>query len=231
MYSGGLIYGIDSSYILLIVVTFALGIASQAYINSTYKRWSRVRSSAGVPGAQVARQMLDAEGASQVGIDEIPGELTDNYNPKDNKLHLSHENFAQGSVAGVAVACHEAGHAVQNARGFVPMRIRSALVPVVNFASTIWIFVLLAGSLLHIAGLTTAAIVLFSFSVLFHLVTLPVEIDASRRAVAYIASSGLSDRDVRGARSVLTAAALTYVSAALISILQLLYLLGRNNRN
>ncbi len=228
MYHTGLIYGIDTSYIILIVITMALGLLTQGYINSTYKKWSRVRSSAGKSGAQVARQMLDSEGASEVGIDEIAGQLTDNYNPRDNKLHLSHENFANGSVAGVAVACHEAGHAVQNARGFALMRVRSALVPVVNFSSSIWIFVLLAGSLFHIAGLTTVAIVLFSFSVIFHLVTLPVEIDASRRAVAYISGSGMSDRDVRGARSVLTAAALTYVAAALISVLQLLYLMGRN---
>ena len=133
------------------------------------------------------------------------------------------------------MACHEAGHAAQRAQGYAMMRARTALVPVVNFTQQTWMLIFLAGIFLNIAGLATLAIVFFSFSVLFQLVTLPVEFDASRRAVAYIQESGMSATQVRGARAVLTAAALTYVAAALTSILQLLYLLyrtgGRNSRD
>ena len=129
------------------------------------------------------------------------------------------------------VACHEAGHAAQRQSGYAMMKVRTALVPVVNFTQNTWTIVLLMGLFMNIAGLTTLALVFFSFSVLFQLVTLPVEIDASRRAVAYIEQSGMSSKQVNGAKKVLTAAALTYVAAALTSIIQLLYLMARYNRN
>ena len=129
------------------------------------------------------------------------------------------------------VACHEAGHAAQRQSGYAMMKVRTALVPVVNFTQNTWTIVLLMGLFMNIAGLTTLALIFFSFSVLFQLVTLPVEIDASRRAVAYIEQSGMSSKQVNGAKKVLTAAALTYVAAALTSIIQLLYLMARYNRN
>ena len=140
-------------------------------------------------------------------------------------------NRSGGSVASVAVACHEAGHAAQRQSGYAMMKVRTALVPVVNFTQNTWTIVLLMGLFMNIAGLTTLALIFFSFSVLFQLVTLPVEIDASRRAVAYIEQSGMSSQQVNGAKKVLTAAALTYVAAALTSIIQLLYLMARYNRN
>ena len=133
-------------------------------------------------------------------------------------------------MASAAVACHEAGHAVQHARGYLPVRIRTALVPVVNFASGAWMLVFFAGVMLGLAGLVRLAVALFAFSVLFQVVTLPVEFDASRRAVAYIERSGMGEVAVRGAKKVLVAAALTYVAAALVSILQLLYYLSRTER-
>ena len=150
---------------------------------------------------------------------------------QDNNLYLSDANRSGGSVASVAVACHEAGHAAQRQSGYAMMKVRTALVPVVNFTQNTWTIVLLMGLFMNIAGLTTLALVFFSFSVLFQLVTLPVEIDASRRAVAYIEQSGMSSKQVNGAKKVLTAAALTYVAAALTSIIQLLYLMARYNRN
>lgn len=227
-------FGIDPLYLLVVLVCTVLGLAAQNYINSTYKTWSKVRSD-GDTGATVARRMLDANGCNAVGIKGVAGELTDHYNPQDNNLYLSDANRSGGSVASVAVACHEAGHAAQRAQGYAMMRARTALVPVVNFTQQTWMLIFLAGIFLNIAGLATLAIVFFSFSVLFQLVTLPVEFDASRRAVAYIQESGMSATQVRGARAVLTAAALTYVAAALTSILQLLYLLyrtgGRNSRD
>ena len=228
---GGYYFGMSPSYLLLIIVCTVIGLAAQAYIKRTYARWSKVPVSSGETGAQVATRMLRDEGAAGVGIVPVAGELTDHYDPRDNNLHLSRENLQGGSVASVAVACHEAGHAVQNARSYLPMQLRSALVPVVNVASSLWMLVFLAGIMLNLAGLTTLAIALFSFSVLFQLVTLPVEIDASRRAVAYISSCGMDPQAEQGARSVLFAAALTYVAAALVSVLQLLYLLGRSNRD
>ncbi|UEA46424.1 zinc metallopeptidase [Collinsella stercoris] len=221
-------FGFDPAYMLLVLVSTVIGLAAQGYINSTYRTWSRVPAS-GATGADVARRMLDANGCQVVDIKRVNGHLTDHYDPRDNSLHLSSENLTGGSVASVAVACHEAGHAAQKAHGYAMMKVRTALVPVVNFTQNTWMLVLMLGLFMNIAGLTTLAIVFFAFSVVFQLVTLPVEIDASRRAVAYIEQSGMGEVDVRGAKKVLTAAALTYVAAALTSILQLLYLLARTN--
>lgn len=225
-------YGLymDPAYLLVIVVSLVLGGVTQAYINGTYKRWSEVRGTAGRTGAEVARRFLDENGAQDVGIVRTSGHLTDYYDPRDNRLHLSDENFDGGSVASIAVACHEAGHAIQTARGYAPGRFRTALVPVVNFTQQAWSFVFFLGVILGLTGFVTLAIVLFSFSVLFQLITLPVEIDASRRAVAYLGQGG-AGVDQRGAKKVLAAAALTYVAAALVSIVQLLYLVGRTRRN
>lgn len=223
---GYYVYGMDPSYILLVVVSLVLGLAAQGYIKKTYAKWSAVPAGISGTGAQVARRMLDEGGAPDVRIDRIAGELTDNFNPADGCLHLSGDNFGGASVASVAVACHEAGHAVQAARGFSMYRLRSALVPVVNFASNAWMLVLMLGVFMNAMGLVKAAIFLFAATVVFSLVTLPVEIDASRRAVAYLGSCGAAI-DRRGAKEVLTAAALTYVAAALVSLLQLVYLLGR----
>ena len=219
-------YGMDMGYLLVALVALVIGGAAQAYINSTYRKWSRVPANVPGTGADVARRMLAEGGATGVGITRVAGSLTDHYDPRDNRLHLSDDNYRGASVASVAVACHEAGHAIQAARGFSMYRLRTALVPAVNFAQQGWALVLLAGILLNVAGLVQLAIALFAVAVVFQLVTLPVEIDASRRAVAYLSQNG-SGMDERGARSVLTAAALTYVAAALTSIIQLLDLLSR----
>lgn len=221
-------FGFDPAYMVLVLVSTVIGLAAQGYINSTYRTWSRVPAG-GETGANVARRMLDANGCQAVDIKRVNGHLTDHYDPRDNSLHLSSENLSGGSVASVAVACHEAGHAAQKAKGYAMMKVRTALVPVVNFTQNTWMLVLLLGMFMNIAGLTTLAIVFFAFSVVFQLVTLPVEIDASRRAVAYIEQSGMGEVNVRGAKKVLTAAALTYVAAALTSVLQLLYLLAHTS--
>ncbi len=221
--------GVRVAYWLLIVFSSVLGALTQSYIKSTYHKWSQVKSGLNATGAQVARQMLNEGGAQACGIGRVAGHLTDHYDPRDNNLHLSEENYAGGSVSSVAVACHEAGHAVQTAQGYFPGKVRRAMVPVVNFAQGTWWFVFFTGVMLRIAGLTQLAIILFAVSVLFHLVTLPVEIDASRRAVAYLEKSG-SGIDVEGAKKVLWAAALTYVAAALVSIANLVYLIMRSQR-
>lgn len=226
MYYG---YGYDWSYMILMIVTMLLGLGAQAYIKKTYAKWSAVPSPGGRTGAEMAERMMAQEGATSVTIGHVPGRLTDHYNPATNSLMLSDENFSQSSVASVAVACHEAGHAVQTAHGYAPVRIRTAIVPVVNITQQCWGLLFFAGLMFNMVGLIKVAIIMFAFSVVFHLVTLPVEIDASRRAVAYLGQYG-SETDQRGAKEVLTAAALTYVAAALSSILQLLYLLAQTNR-
>lgn len=219
-------YGVDMGYYLIALIALVIGGLAQAYIRSTYRKWSQVDAQVSGTGADVARRMLAEGGATGVGITRTPGSLTDHYDPRDNMLHLSDDNYRGASVASVAVACHEAGHAIQAARGFGFYRLRTALVPVVNIAQQGWVIVLVLGIFLNMFGLVKLAIVLFAVAVLFQLVTLPVEIDASRRAVAYLSAVG-GGLDEKGARSVLTAAALTYVAAALTSIIQLVYLLGR----
>ena len=231
MYYGyGFGWGMDPAYLLIVVVSLALGTLTQAYIKRTYATWSKVPLAGVGTGADVARRMLADEQVPGVRVDVIDGVLTDNYDPRGNVLHLSRANLEGGSVASAAVACHEAGHAVQHARGYLPVRIRTALVPAVNLASSAWMLVFFAGVFLGLAGLVRLAVALFAVSVLFQVVTLPVEFDASRRAVAYIERSGMGEVAVRGAKKVLTAAALTYVAAALVSVLQLLYYLGRTER-
>lgn len=222
-------YGLDLTYLAIILLSVVLGAITQSYIKRTYAKWSQVGASFRGTGADVARAMLIEGGASDVGIVPIAGTLTDNYDPRDNKLHLSQANLQGGSVASVAVACHEAGHAIQMARGYAPFKVRSALVPAVSIASSTWMLAFIAGTALNYMGLIKIAIILFGISVVFQLVTLPVEFDASHRAIEYLNAHG-QGIDQQGAREVLTAAALTYVAAALVSVLQFLYLRSRSNR-
>ncbi|NTU89072.1 MAG: zinc metallopeptidase [Actinobacteria bacterium] len=214
------------NYWLLLIVTLALGLGAQAYINSKYKVWSRVLISSGETGAMAARRMLDSNGLSNIPINVINGKLSDNYDPKRNVLNLSQEVYNGRSVAATAIACHEAGHAVQHAKSYAPANIRMALVPAVNFVSSIWMVLLFIGFIFNFIGLVYAAIALYAIAVLFQIVTLPVEFNASSRAIAAINGGRLPEAETRGARTVLTAAALTYVAAALASLLQLLYFVG-----
>ena len=161
-YSYGYGAGLNTSYILLAVVSLILGLATQSYIKKTYRKWSSVRASLPGSGAEVARRMLDEGGASNIGIDRIAGELSDNFNPSDGRLHLSSANFSGASVASVAVACHEAGHAVQAQKGFSMYRLRRSLAPVVNFASNAWMAVLMIGVFMNVMGLVKVAIFLFA---------------------------------------------------------------------
>ncbi|MCL2530441.1 MAG: zinc metallopeptidase, partial [Coriobacteriia bacterium] len=192
------------------------------------KKWKKKPSSFGVSGADAARTMLNNAGLNGVAIVEIPGTLTDHYDPRTNVVSLSGDVFHGRTVSAVAIACHESGHAVQHAREYAPAKVRGALVPVVSLSSNLWVFVLIAGIILSMAGLVYAAIAMFGAVLLFQLVTLPVEFDASKRALAFVKGSGwMTQQEIGGAKTVLRAAAFTYVAAALASILQLLYLLGR----
>ena len=213
------------SYILLIVVTLAIGFGAQAYVNSQIKKYSLVPNSTRMTGYQVATGMLAYYNVSGVEV-RMGGRGQNFFNPKDNSITLDPESFNGTSITATATACHEVGHACQYAQGYTAMKVRSALVPVVNFTSNTWIFIFLIGVVLNLAGLVNLAIIFYAFAVLFQVVTLPVEFDASKRALAYMGSTGLPETERAGSWNVLRACALTYVAAALVSVLQLLYLIG-----
>ena len=217
-------YGIDPTMIL-IIPAILLTLYAQYKVSSTTNKFFRIRCSRGYTGEETARRILESNGLYNVRIETVRGRLSDHYDPRSNVLRLSQDVYSGTSITSVAVAAHECGHAIQHAKGYAPLNIRSSLVPVVNFASNMsWIFIMLGfitrGPLLKIG------ILLFSASVLFQIVTLPVEFNASSRALTQLTSLGIvDDREVRQSRKVLQAAALTYVAAAVTAILQLLRLI------
>ena len=218
-------------YIILIVVTLALGLGTQGYIKSMYSKYSRVKINLNATGAQIARKMLNDNGLHDVQVKCVEGALSDHYDPRTRVINLSRGVYTGNDVSALAVACHECGHAIQHAVGYAPLKVRTAIVPVASFSSNVWIILLICGFMFDAIGLVYAAIACFGFAVLFQVVTLPVEFDASKRGLAFIQSgcnsSWIPSADVlQGSKKVLTAAAMTYVAAALISILQLLYYLG-----
>ena len=223
------------SYLTLIIVTLILGFATQAYINSSYSKYSRLEAGVGMTGAQMAQKMLRDNGITDVTVKPVSGKLTDHYNPKDKTVNLSEGVYGSTSVAALAVACHECGHAVQHATSYAPLSFRTMLFPLANFGSSAWLILLIIGIALNMMELVLVAIVVYGFAVLFQVVTLPVEFNASHRALNYLKSgSGLAlqGQSYNGAKTMLTAAALTYVAAALTSIMQLLYYLSIfNSRN
>ena len=228
-------YYFDPMYYLFALPGLLIALYAQAKVKSNYSKYSRVQNSAGVTGADIAREILNQNGIYNVDIRRIKGNLTDNYNPRDNAIYLSDGVFGSNTVAAIGVAAHEAGHAVQHAVGYTPIKIRSALVPVCNFGAGISPFLLILGYVLNFAPLLYIALAVFSLSVIFQLVTLPVEFNASRRALAAIEGIGrFNDYELKGAKKVLGAAALTYVAALMQSILMFLYyalrILGSGNR-
>ena len=218
-------YYFDPTYFLL-VIGMLLSLAASARVKSTFAIYSRVRSASGLTGAEAARRILHMAGITDVTVVPISGSLTDHYDPRNKRLALSQDVYDRTSVAAIGVAAHECGHAIQDAQNYVPLNLRSAIVPVANIGSTLSWPLFLAGLILSIRPLLTLGILLFSFAVLFQLVTLPVEFNASARALKMLGSSGMLGTDeVKSAKKVLTAAALTYVAALAASILQLLRLI------
>lgn len=213
------------SYLLLIIISTAIGGFATWYVRHEIKTYSSVASSFALSGAQMGQHML-----SYYNVPVIPfrkgGPDQDHFDPRDNSITLDPHAFAYNSITAIATSCHEAGHACQYAQGYLPMKIRSTLVPVVNFASSTWMIALILGILLRMSGLIDLAIVLFLFAVIFQLVTLPVEFNASGRALKYLEAAGMPSDELVGAGKVLRACALTYVASALVSILQLFWLLG-----
>lgn len=215
----------DPTYIL-VLIGVVLCLLASARVKTTFRKYSGFRNVRGITGAEAADRILRGSGIYDVRIERISGNLTDHYDPKNKVLRLSDDTYASTSVAAVGVAAHECGHAIQHAVGYAPIRWRAALVPVANFGSTIAWPLILIGLLINSQSsmlLINLGIIAFSAAVLFQLVTLPVEFDASRRAVRIIADTGLMQgEEVKAARKVLRAAALTYVASAASAILQLL---------
>ena len=228
-----LFYGYDLTYFIFMIPCLILSLYCSAKVNSTFKKYSQVPNRRHLTGAQAAYQVLSANGVTGVTIEHTSGHLTDHFDPRTNVIRLSDSVYNSTSVAAVGVAAHEAGHAVQHAQGYVPNKIRSAVVPVANLGSKFsWILIFI-GFLLPVQYnfVITFGIIFFSFSVLFTLVTLPVEFDASKRALATIQNQSLLNIDeYDGAKKTLSAAAMTYVAAAATAIAQLLRLLILLNR-
>ena len=218
-------YWWDPTYFLVIIGAVICLLAS-AHVNNTFKKYSKYRSMSGMTGAQAAQRILNAAGIYDVEIRHISGKLTDHYDPRNKTLSLSDSVYGSTSVAAVGVAAHECGHAIQHAKSYAPLSIRSALVPIANFGSMLAWPVILIGLLFNTRSsglIIDIGILLFSAAVLFQLVTLPVEFDASRRALVMLRTQGiLADDELKYTRRVLKSAALTYVASAAAAILQLL---------
>lgn len=222
------------SFLIYFVVILIIPLWAQMKVRSAYKKYSQVAVSSGMTGAQVARKILDDNGLYDVTVEPIGGVLSDHYDPRTKVVRLSEDNYYGTSVAGAAVAAHEVGHAIQDAEGYAFLRFRHALVPVANFGSNMSFFIILAGIIFQVSGLILLGIIFMAAAVLFQLVTLPVEFNASSRAMEQIVATGIiRNNEERETRKVLNAAALTYVAAALVAVMELvrfvLMYLGMSN--
>lgn len=221
----------DRTFIILIPALIIAAYA-QYKVSSTYEKYSKYGSRNGYTGSQVARMLLDSNGLYDVPVEVIPGKLTDHYDPSHRVMRLSEGVFYGNSVADIGVAAHETGHAIQHSKHYAPLAIRNSIVPVVNLGSSASWILFIAGMIFRIRGLTSIGILLFSLVVIFQIITLPVEFNASSRALKLLDSKGiLYSEELKGAKSVLSAAAMTYVAAALTAIANLLRLivLSRDN--
>ena len=233
-------YGFDWTYIVLVLPCIILSLWASANVNSTFKKYSRQFSRRHLTGAEAAQRVLFANGVRGVGIERVSGNLTDHYDPRANVIRLSDEVYGSTSTAAIGVACHEAGHAVQYAQEYAPIKLRAAIIPVTNFGSRLAMPLILLGLVMTAFGsfsdmLIYLGIACFGLSLVFQLVTLPVEFNASNRALAAIADGQLlDDEELKGARKTLRAAALTYVAAtagALAQLLRLLAIFGGRRRD
>jgi uncharacterized protein len=220
------------SYLMLGVIALVGSLIVQGWLRSTYGTWSRRGNTAGITGYETARAILTANGlADDVGIEMVKGDLSDHYDPSKRVVRLSEANYRQASVAGMAVAAHEVGHALQHASAYAPLRVRSAVLPIAQLGSQWGPMLAMVGIFMGATGLLQIGIWLFAGAVLFQLVTLPIEFDASRRAHDQLAQLGLvTGADAGGARAVLNAAAMTYVAAAATAIMYLVYFILQSRR-
>lgn len=223
-------YGFDFTYVVLVLPCMLLALWASAKVNSTFKKYSRQLSSRGITGAEAAQRVLSANGVRGVRIESVPGKLTDHYDPKANVIRLSQDVYSSTSTAAIGVACHEAGHAVQYASSYAPIKLRAAIIPITNIGSKLAMPLILLGVVLSFLGEMSYAFVYlgiacFGFSLVFQLVTLPVEFNASRRALSAIREGDiLTKEEQTGAKKTLRAAAMTYVAATAVAFAQLLRL-------
>lgn len=216
-------------YIATVLISLVIGGLSTWYVNSSLKKYREVPTSTGLTGLQIAKNMMKHYGIGDLTVRR--GRANQNhFNPRKNSITLDPHTYNSSSITAIATACHEVGHACQFAQGYLPMKVRSALVPVVQFTQGSWFLILIFGVLLNVAGLVDLALVFYAVSVVFHVVTLPVEFNASRRGLEYMAEIGIAEEEKAGARTVLRAAALTYVAVALMSAIYLLYRAIRHRR-
>lgn len=221
----GMGWGFDGTYVL-IILAFLISALVSAKMNATFSKYSKVRSYCGMTGAQAAQRILSSAGIYDVRIEHVSGKLTDHYDPSNKVLRLSDAVYGNTSIAAIGVAAHECGHAVQHERNYVPLSVRSAIVPVANFGSQLSWPLFLAGLIFSFRPLLMIGILLFCAALLFQIVTLPVEFNASARALRMLDETGIMGRqEIRGTKKVLRAAAMTYVAAVIGSLLQLLRLL------
>ena len=214
----------DPLYLIIALPALLLGMYAQARVKNNFNKYSQVRTWRGLSGAEVARSLLNSQGLYDVQVEESKGFLSDHYDPRSKTLRLSPEVYRTPSVAAAGIAAHEMGHALQHANAYVPLQIRSALVPAVQFSSNLAPWIIIIGFLLQAYSLAWVGVILFAGAVVFSLITLPVEFDASRRAKQLLVSEGvLSVQETEGVNKVLDAAALTYVAAAIAAVGQLLY--------
>ena len=227
-------YGFDYYYIVLVLPCIFFAMWAQFKVNSTFKKYSKVPSSSGYTGMDAARRILDANGLTNIRIEHVSGNLTDHYDPKAGVIRLSDAVYANNSAAAIGVAAHEAGHAVQHAEKYAPLVIRNAIIPICSIGSNLAMPLIILGLVLDMFGLCYIGILAFGLATLFQLITLPVEFNASRRALAALESSGrFSDTDLKNAGKTLRAAALTYVAAlavALANLLRIIVIVGGRNR-
>lgn len=223
-------WGYDSTYLLLIL-GMMLSCAATAWMNRVYKKYRTVRSNSGMTGAEAAKRILHAAGIYDVQIGEVAGSLSDHYDPISKRVNLSREVYAGNSLAAVGVAAHECGHAIQHAAHYLPLNFRTAIVPIANLGSSLSWPIFLVGLLTSFGPLVVVGILLFSLAVFFQVITLPVEFNASKRALTMLKNTGiLGEQESKGAKAVLQAAALTYVAALMASLLQLLRLVALSRR-
>jgi Zn-dependent membrane protease YugP len=214
----------DPNYLLFMIPAFILMMIAQSYVNGAYKKWSQVASRSHFTGAQAAERLISAGGLN-VTVDGVRGKLTDNYDPRQKVLHLSEGVYSSTSVAALAIAAHELGHAMQDRDSYFPLQLRAALVPAVNIGSYLGWILIFAGMLLRLTNLAYLGVLVFSGGAIFALATLPVELNASSRAKALLTNTGMiiGDDERRGMNNVLNAAALTYIAALVAAVMQLLY--------
>lgn len=220
------------NYIIFMLPALIISIYAQFKVKNTFSKFQKVSALNGTTAGEVAQRILSAFGLSNVRVEHITGSLTDHYDPRTNVVRLSDSVYYSTSISAIGVAAHEVGHAIQHASGYFPIKIRSAIIPVCNFGSSVSPFLLLFGLIFNMPALYLLGIAAFSLVALFQLVTLPVEFNASNRALAILSQNGiLSESELKGAKKVLGAAALTYVAALLTSLLQILYYLSRFQKN